>query len=133
MLNNLYRCFDFLLSLYSIKSPASVSGKWRLMFLSNFFFDIFSDHSKFLGFEWTFLYGKVRFFQFLILALEFNYSLLHVYKIIMSISRKMEKHWYKICYLNGGINGHSSYQLCIAATETLLHDLSQEVLRRVVL
>ena len=88
--------------------------------------EINKEHHKFLGFEWEFLDRRKRFFQFLVLA----FGLASACYIFTKLLRPLIKKWRSlgiksVIYLDDGINGHSSYNLCKTATEQIISDLNK--------
>ena len=88
--------------------------------------DIHPAHCKFLGFEWIFMNGRKRLFQFLVLA----FGLATACYIFTKLLRPLIKKWRSlgiksVVYLDDGINGHSSYELCKVATDQIVNDLDK--------
>ena len=88
--------------------------------------DIFPEHCKFLGFEWTFANGVTKYFEFLVLA----FGLATACYVFTKLLRPLIKKWRNIgiksvIYLDDGINAHSSYKSCKIATDKIVHDLEQ--------
>ena len=86
--------------------------------------DIHPEHFRFLGFEWQFSNGQVRYFQFVVLPFGLSPACYVFTKVLRPLVKKWRSEGIRsLLYIDDGINGHSSYDKALRAGKTVYNDL----------
>ena len=86
--------------------------------------NIHEDFHKYLGFQWSYRDGQVRFFIFVVLPFGLNIACYLFTKLLRPLVKKWRSMGIKaILYIDDGINGSTSLAKALSASVTVRSDL----------